>query len=276
MSNVYCSLINTKNKKRYLSKYQVLRYISDIQQHTDKAEYAKNKIINNYLNWISAYARKMLIWNNVEYDDLIHEGICGLMHAVNNYKKEHNNNLLTYAKYWIRKYMWAYVSEFMPFKLSERDFINITKLSKIKFKLENLYGRKISNEDLAKYSGLNLSLVDYLIGGKNRVISYFEKLKEDDVHILLDVIVNRNSVSPSNTLIEKDTHEILLKLISCLPPKEREVIIERYFNCKNNKLKTFDEVGKKMNISKQRACRIEKNAISELKKNDLFVNQFSR
>ncbi|HOK56194.1 MAG TPA: sigma-70 family RNA polymerase sigma factor [bacterium] len=78
----------------------------------------------------------------VESEDLFQEGCIGLIEAKNNFKEEMNVNFLTYATYWIKKYILESVEKYKKQKiyiskdaLSFTTDTNITKFSEISYKL---------------------------------------------------------------------------------------------------------------------------------------------
>lgn len=69
---------------------------------------ARNQLLENNLAFIQQQANK--IWGQsgsgcFDVDDLIQEGCFGLMKAINRFEPERSTKFLTYAIWWIRKFM---------------------------------------------------------------------------------------------------------------------------------------------------------------------------
>jgi RNA polymerase sigma-E/F/G factor len=99
-------------------------------------------------------------------------------------------------------------------------------------------------------------------------VSLYEPIgtsKEGDEINLLDV-VEVNSVSVYDEVDLKQDIEILYKVIeSCLKPREK-LVIELRYGLYNNKEYTQHEIAKYLGISRSYVSRIEKNALSQIKK----------
>lgn len=76
---------------------------------------AQNQLIENNLPFIQKTANSILPQCNdgrIDADDLIQEGCLGLMEAVSRFDIEKGVQFLTYAAYWIKKFMYEAVSVF--------------------------------------------------------------------------------------------------------------------------------------------------------------------
>lgn len=74
---------------------------------------ARNQLLENNLSFIQQQANK--IWGQsgsgrIDVDDLIQEGCLGLMKAISRFDPERGMKFLTYAVWWIRKFMRETVS----------------------------------------------------------------------------------------------------------------------------------------------------------------------
>ena len=58
-------------------------------------------ILNSYLRLAVSYARKYKSYG-LPIDDLIHEGVLGIMHALEKFDISKDFRLSTYASWWIR------------------------------------------------------------------------------------------------------------------------------------------------------------------------------
>ena len=59
------------------------------------------KFLNSYLRLAISYARKYSSYG-LPIDDLIHEGVLGIMHALEKFDTSKDFRLSTYASWWIR------------------------------------------------------------------------------------------------------------------------------------------------------------------------------
>ena len=64
-----------------------------------------SKILNSYLRLAVSYARKYSSYG-LSIDDLIHEGVLGIMHALDKFDTSKDFRLSTYASWWIRELLF--------------------------------------------------------------------------------------------------------------------------------------------------------------------------
>jgi RNA polymerase sigma factor (sigma-70 family) len=72
---------------------------------------ARDTLISSNLRFIGAAARKMYRSDNYELDDLIGEGVAGMNVAIDRFNVDVNNNFLSYAIWWVKQSMCAYIRD---------------------------------------------------------------------------------------------------------------------------------------------------------------------
>ena len=98
---------------------------------------ARNQILKNNLSFIQQQANK--IWgklgsSRLDVDDLIQEGCFGLMEAISRFDPERGTKFLTYAVWWIRKFM----QETINIVLADEE-VSLNELDV--FSLQQVYGK---------------------------------------------------------------------------------------------------------------------------------------
>lgn len=98
---------------------------------------ARNQLLENNLSFIQQQANK--IWGQsgngrIDVDDLIQEGCFGLMEAISRFDPERGTKFLTYAVWWIRKFMQEMVSIVLA-----NDEVYLSDLEE--FSLPQVYGK---------------------------------------------------------------------------------------------------------------------------------------
>ena len=89
-----------------LSKALEYDLIRKWQDHKDKN--SLNKIIKAYIRMPESYARKFSRYG-IPKEDLVNEGVIGIIHALNKFDLKKNFRLSTYASWWIRATMQDYI-----------------------------------------------------------------------------------------------------------------------------------------------------------------------
>jgi len=98
---------------------------------------ARNQLLENNLAFIQQQANQFIERygdNRLDVDDLIQEGCFGLMEAISRFDPERGTKFLTYAVWWIRKFMQETVSI-----VTASDAVSLDELED--FSLPQVYGK---------------------------------------------------------------------------------------------------------------------------------------
>ena len=88
-------------------------------------------------------------------------------------------------------------------------------------------------------------------------VSYFEPIYDDGG----ETIYLFDQLSDNNNKLNIDDNLALKEAFNCLKAKEKQILLDRYFYGK-----TQIELSEELNISQAQVSRIEKNALTNIKK----------
>ena len=100
------NLVEFSRKSKILDKEEEFYHIENWRNNR-KSESLKI-ILNSYLRLAVSYARKYKSYG-LPLDDLIHEGVLGIMHALEKFDISKDFRLSTYASWWIRASIQDYI-----------------------------------------------------------------------------------------------------------------------------------------------------------------------
>ena len=271
------NLIEFSKKAAILEKSEEFELINDWRDN--KNPKALQKILNSYLRLAVSYARKYSSYG-LSIDDLIHEGVLGIMHALEKFDTSKDFRLSTYASWWIRASIQDYILKNWSVvrtgsTASQKAlFFN---LKKIKQQINDVSREFMGQREIDKVSNmLNVKSLEVqnmesrLTGGDLFLNQKVDNESENDLMSLLaddrenpeEVFENFNDSKVKNNYINE--------AIDTLNEREKTIIKLRKFREKSI---TLDELGQKLKISKERVRQIETKALEKLKRALLDISQ---
>src|ERR1700758_2636816 len=123
--------------------------------------------------------------------DLINEGNMGLIIAAKRYDETRGFKFISYAVWWIRQSIITAIAEHARMvRLPYNQLTLLSKVYKAHSRLEQEYGRKPSDEELAECMELPLEKIKEMMNKPAANISIDEPFQEDDGYSLLDVLAD--------------------------------------------------------------------------------------
>ena len=276
--NFYRSnLIEFSKNAKILEKNEEFFLINDWRDN--KNPKSLQKILDSYLRLAVSYARKYSSYG-LSIDDLIHEGVLGIMHALDKFDTSKDFRLSTYASWWIRASIQDYILKNWSVvrtgsTASQKAlFFN---LKKIKQQINDISRDYMGQDEIDKVSSMLKvksfevqNMESRLTGGDLHLNQKVDSETENDLMSLLpDDRKNPEEVIESikDSNVKKD---YINSAIETLNEREKTIIKLRKFQEKSI---TLDELGKKLKISKERVRQIETKALEKLKKTILEISQ---
>lgn len=244
-----------------LSKEDTLKYIKRYQESKklgkeNLCDYYRNLVIEGNIRLI-VYVAKSFASPDMPLTDLINEGFFGINVAIDYYDFNFGCAFSTYATFWIReKIMRSIQNNGRSIRIPVSIQMKYNKYQLIRKELSNKLGRSATNEEVAIAMGENIQNTEKLIQYFNDIVSLDSKLNDDTETDKYNFIESRSS-SFEEDVINKET---ILKLMSCLTEKEKDVIIKRYIQDY-----TLEAVGKMYGITKERVRQIENKALLKMR-----------
>jgi|TARA_E500000075_G_scaffold33767_1_gene30184 RNA polymerase sigma-32 factor len=270
------NLIELSKKASILEKEEEFELINDWRDN--KTPRSLQKILNSYLRLAVSYARRYSSYG-LPIDDLIHEGVLGIMHALEKFDTSKDFRLSTYASWWIRASIQDYILKNWSVvrtgsTASQKAlFFN---LKKIKQQINDVSREFMGQNEINKVSNmLNVKSIDIqnmesrLTGGD---LHLNQKVDSDSENDLMSLLADERQ-NPEETFEEFNDKNIkkdfINKAIDTLNDREKTIISLRKFREKSI---TLDELGQKLKISKERVRQIETKALEKLKRSLLEIS----
>tara|TARA_B100000900_G_scaffold406027_1_gene416454 strand:+ start:219 stop:1043 length:825 start_codon:yes stop_codon:yes gene_type:complete len=264
-------------KADILEKEEEFKLINDWRDN--RTPKSLQKILSSYLRLAVSYARKYSSYG-LPIDDLIHEGVLGIMHALDKFDTSKDFRLSTYASWWIRASIQDYILKNWSVvrtgsTASQKAlFFN---LKKIKQQINDVSREFMGQDEINKVSSmLNVKSLEVqnmesrLTGGDLHLNQKVDNDTENDLMSLLADERQNPEESFEDYNDKKIKKDFIHKAINTLNEREKTIIQLRKFKEKSI---TLDELGKTLKISKERVRQIETKALEKLKKSLLEISQ---
>ena len=270
-------LVEFSKQAAILEKEEEFELINDWRD--TKNPKSLQKILDAYLRLAVSYARKYSSYR-LSLDDLIHEGVLGIMHALDKFDTSKDFRLSTYASWWIRASIQDYILKNWSVvrtgsTASQKAlFFN---LKKIKQQINDVSREFMGQSEIDKVSNmLNVKSIEVqnmesrLTSGDLHLNQKVDSESENDLMSLLPD-ERQNPEEIYEDFNDKNVKKnYIARAIETLNDREKTIINLRKFKEKSI---TLDELGQKLKISKERVRQIETKALEKLRKAILEISQ---
>lgn len=221
----------------------------------------RDQLVQRFLPLVKRVAYHLMarLPASVQFDDLVQNGMIGLLDALDRFQEGFGAQFETYATQRVRGAMLDGLREndWLPRSL-RRD---LRRIEAAISQLEHAHGRAPSESELAE--ALKMSLPDYqktLQDARGHQLVYFDDFAGDGDEDFLERHFTDNDADPANILEDKNTREMLVKAIALLPEREK-MMMALYYEQELN----LREIGEVMGVTESRVCQLHTQAVARLR-----------
>lgn len=226
---------------------------------------AAEELVNANVRLVAAVARRY-VGRGLPLEDLIQEGLIGLMRAVEKYNYRKGYRFSTYATHWIRQAISrALANQGRSIRLPAHVVDTLSRVSRIREDLFHRLGRPPTRAELAEAAGLTEKKLMQLFRSAAQPLSLETPVGPEGAGRLGDFLPAGEESSPSDRAFRYMVHEELERALNTLTPREKEVIILRY-GLGGDEPQTLEETGRRLRITRERARQIEVKAMEKLRR----------
>jgi RNA polymerase primary sigma factor len=206
-------------------------------------------------------------WLGMPLLDLINEGNIGLMKAVERFDPKKGGKLSTYGAWWIKQSIKrALANQGKTIRLPVHLVDKISKMRRVAMKLQELFGREATDEEIGAEMGMTESRVAQLRTAAIRPASLDAPVGNDgDSHAFGEIIEDENADTPYEQLETKTVTTMLREMVKTLPPRESAILTFR-FGLDGGNERTLEEVGQKFHVTRERIRQIQNLALRKMRR----------
>jgi len=271
------NLIEYSRRTKVLEKEEEFSLIQKWQEHKDQK--SLKRILNSYLRLAVSYARKYRHYG-IPLEDLIHEGVLGIMHSLEKFDISKDFRLSTYASWWIRASIQDYILKNWSIVRTgstasqKKLFFNLKKIKKQILNASYDYmGQNEINEvsTMLNVKSMEIQNMESRLTGGDFFLN--QALGDEEGNDFLSMLEDDsdNPEKLAESYYDNKSKTNWLKIaIETLTDREQKIIRSRKLEEKSI---TLDELGIQLKISKERVRQIETSALNKLRK---VITQISK
>ncbi len=226
-----------------------------------QAKQAIDRFITANLRLVVSIA-KHYASNQIPLEDLIEEGVLGLMKAIEDFNPNLGYKFSTYATWWIRQHVERYIANTksqvrVPVHMQE----NIKKYEKTYENLLATLGRLPSDEEIARQMGLSTDKVQKIKQIMKYQYVYIDSARDITPYEVPDT---HPWASPEEYVMKKDMERHILNILSKLPERNRDILM-MYFGIGGYSPMSLTKIGEIYGLSRERVRQIINSSLKKLR-----------
>jgi len=196
---------------------------------------------------------------SVQFEDLVQNGMLGLLDAIDRFEEGFGAQFETYATQRVRGAMLDGLREndWLPRQLRRE----LRRIEAMINQLEHEHGRAPSERELADALGMTLADYQKTLGdARGHQLLYFEDFTGEGDEDFLERHFTDNDADPLSLLEEKGLQQALVAAIERLPEREK-LMMALYYEQDLN----LREIGEVMGVTESRVCQLHSQAVARLR-----------
>lgn len=237
-----------------------------IRRHDDEA---LHRLVKANLRFVVTIAKQYARFG-VPMEDLINEGNLGLMEAAKRFDETRGYKFISYAVWWIRQSIMAALAEQsksvrMPLNRARL----LHKLRQSYTRLEQRLERAPEPDELAGDMKIPLKEVKRTLPLLHDSVQLDSAIGDDEEVTYGDFLMQEDAPSPELPILKAELRRGITEALRRLRPREAEVL-RLYFGLDGHEAKTLQEIGERMNVSRERIRQIKAEALDKMRSSRRF------
>ena len=198
--------------------------------------------------------------------DLINEGNLGLIKAARKFDETRGFKFISYAVWWIRQSILEALSEkSRVIRIPLNQVGVLSKINRTIGKLEQDLERIPTHEEISEALDIPEYKISETVKTSLKHTSFDAPLGGDsEASAMIEVLINPDSPSADNLLIHESLRTEIERSLNTLDIRSKNVI-KMFYGIDQACPRSLDEIGQKLEISRERARQIKEKGIKKLR-----------
>ena len=246
-----------------LTPTQLFELRADVTRMREDLKKTRDQMIMANLRLVPFIARKYLE-HGLTMTDLVQEGNIGLMKAVDRFDPSLGYKFSTYAYWWVKQSIERAIADRartirVPVHVHEK----IRKIRAVSARLNHQLGRRPTPEEIGREANIPASKVTEFLRAAMDPVPLDHPIQEGDEREWKQVLPDDEAPSPLFNAMYGEQADSVRDALRMLGAKEERVVRMR-FGIDLERTYTLEEVGKQLNLTRERIRQIEMRALSKL------------
>jgi len=224
---------------------------------------ASRRLVEAFLPAILGVAGHFPTAVGVERQELVQEGVAGLLIAARRFDARRQTPFWSYACFWVRKAMQELVAEVTrPVALSDRAVRALAQLKAVRTEHLQAHGSEPTDDELSRVTGLTLAQVESLQATERWPRALHEPFG-DQAATLGDAIADPVAERDYERVLDRIELREVRDFADELDERARSVVRAHYGL--GQPARTLNEIGAGLGVTAERARQIEVDALRQLR-----------
>jgi RNA polymerase sigma factor (sigma-70 family) len=225
---------------------------------------AKDALVGAFMPSIAGVARRYRNARAVDHEELMQEGVVGLLRALERFDPARGTPFWAYASWWVRQAMQQLVSELgRPVVMSDRALRQLARVKDARAKHVQAHFSEPSTHDVAEATGLDDRQVERLAAVDRPSRGLEEPLGGESPGVFGDLVADPRAEDAFEEALRHVAVGELHGVPNRLCDRERLVIAARFgLGCEE---RTLRDIADQLGLSAERVRQIEEEALAELR-----------
>ncbi|MCX6321312.1 MAG: RNA polymerase sigma factor RpoD/SigA [Bacteroidia bacterium] len=224
---------------------------------------ALRKLVKSNLRFVVSVAKQYQN-QGMSLPDLINEGNLGLMKAAQRFDETRGFKFISYAVWWIRQAILQSLAEQARIvRLPVNKIGSINRINRAFARLEQEYEREPSSQEIAETLEMIPEEVKEVLKTNGRTVSMDAPINTEEDNNMYDILQSNDTPSPDRNLINESLAFEIERALSTLSTRESKVL-KLYFGLGMKHPYTLEEIGEKLNLTRERVRQIKEKAIKKI------------